>query len=197
MKRRLSDARRGFYTLLSIGMADSATRMGFMTFLPFMLAAKGASLTITGLALTLTFAGGAFGKLACGFLGARLGVTRTIVVTKAATATLILAVLMLPVGAVLAILPVLGTALNGTSSVVYGSVPEFCGSQERARAFGIFYTATIGSGALAPVAFGAFSDVIGLSPMMVGIAFTALLTLPPALLLAAMAPAETDHCRDA
>jgi len=29
--------------------------MGFMTFLPFVLAAKGASLTQTGMALTLTF----------------------------------------------------------------------------------------------------------------------------------------------
>ena len=57
---------KGFRTLLAIGIADSATRMAFMTFLPFVLAAKGASLTMMGLALTLTFAGGAFGKLACG-----------------------------------------------------------------------------------------------------------------------------------
>ena len=57
---------KGFRTLLAIGIADSATRMAFMTFLPFVLAAKGASLTTMGLALTLTFAGGAFGKLACG-----------------------------------------------------------------------------------------------------------------------------------
>jgi MFS transporter, FSR family, fosmidomycin resistance protein len=182
-------AASGFRILLAIGMADSATRMGFMTFLPFVLAAKGASLTITGFALTLTFAGGAFGKLACGFLGARLGVTRTIVLTELATALLILAVLALPVTAILVVLPLLGTMLNGTSSVVYGSVPDFAAPDERAQAFGVFYTATIGAGALSPVGFGFLSDAVSLYPMMGCIAVTALVTLPLALLLAKKRPA--------
>jgi len=159
--------------------------MGFMTFLPFVLASKGASLPITGLALTLTFAGGAFGKLACGLLGARLGVTRTIVVTKAATAALIATVLVLPLVGVLAILPLLGTMLNGTSSVVYGSVPDFCAAEGRANAFGVFYTATIGAGALAPIVFGSLTDRIGLWPMTVCVACTAFITLPLALSLPA------------
>ena len=55
-------------------MIDSATRMGFLTFLPFILIAKGASLPTVGLALTLVFAGGAAGKLVCAFIGARIGV---------------------------------------------------------------------------------------------------------------------------
>src|SRR6185503_18846473 len=55
----------GFPLLLSIGVIDSATRMGFLTFLPFLLTAKGAALPTIGLALTLVFLGGAFGKLAC------------------------------------------------------------------------------------------------------------------------------------
>jgi MFS transporter, FSR family, fosmidomycin resistance protein len=180
---------KGFRTLLSIGMADSATRMGFMTFLPFVLAAKGASPTITGVALTLTFAGGAFGKLACGLLGARFGVTQTIIVTKAATAVLIVAVIALPVVGILAILPLLGTMLNGTSSVIYGSVPDFAAPEERAHAFGVFYTATIGSGALAPIAFGLASDFVGLTSMMAGVACTALVTLPLAMMLGGKADA--------
>jgi FSR family fosmidomycin resistance protein-like MFS transporter len=173
----------GFRTLIAIGIADSATRMGFMTFMPFVLATKGASLPTMGLALTLTFAGGAFGKLACGLLGARLGVTRTIVVTKAATAALIATALVLPLSGVLAILPLLGTMLNGTSSVVYGSVPDFCTAEARARAFGVFYTATIGAGAVAPIVFGSLTDRIGLWPMTACIAATALITLPLALSL--------------
>lgn len=179
--------RRGFPILLAIGIADSATRMGFMTFLPFILAAKGASLTTSGLALTLTFAGGAVGKLACGFLGARFGVTRTVLITKAATAILIIAALVLPLLAVLLILPLLGTMLNGTSSAVYGSVPEFAIPKDRSRIFGIFYTATIGSGAVAPVLFGFLSDHVGLSSMTIGIAGTALVTLPLALWLSVLA----------
>ena len=43
--------------------------MGFLTFLPFLLRAKGADLPLVGVALTLIFAGGAAGKLVCGFLG--------------------------------------------------------------------------------------------------------------------------------
>ena len=39
-------------------MIDSATRMGFLIFLPFVLLAKGASQPTVGLALTLVFAGG-------------------------------------------------------------------------------------------------------------------------------------------
>ncbi|HEY7687279.1 MAG TPA: MFS transporter [Dongiaceae bacterium] len=176
-------AAKGFRTLLAIGIADSATRMSFITFLPFVLAAKGASLPTAGLALSLTFAGGAFGKLAIGFLGARLGVARTIIVTKALTATLILAAFLVPLTAALALLPLLGTMLNGSSSVVYGSVPDFCTSETRARAFGVFYTATIGSGALAPILFGSVTDIVGLAPMTIGIACTALLTLTLALFL--------------
>jgi MFS family permease len=173
----------GFRTLVAIGIADSATRMGFMTFLPFVLAAKGASLTQTGMALTLTFTGGAFGKLACGFIGARLGVTRTIIATEAGTAALIATVLALPVTGALCVLPLLGTMLNGTSSVVYGSVPDVCAPESRSRAFGVFYTATIGAGAFAPIAFGWLTDRIGLWPMAMCVAGTALLTLPLALSL--------------
>jgi len=69
--------RGGFALLLAIGIIDSATRMGFLTFLPFLLKAKGASLSTVGLALMLVFAGGAAGKLVCGFLGARIGVLAT------------------------------------------------------------------------------------------------------------------------
>ena len=38
----------GFAVLLTIGMVDSATRMAFLTFLPFVLLAKGASLPTVG-----------------------------------------------------------------------------------------------------------------------------------------------------
>lgn len=174
----------GFHTLLGIGMADLATRTGFMTFLPFLLTAKGAAPGTIGVALALTFAGGAFGKLACGFIGARLGVVRTIAITKAATAALILAVPLLAPAGILALLPLLGTMLNGTSSVIYGSVPDFAPAGRQARAFGVFYTATIGASAMAPIAFGMLSDAVGLQAMMTAIAGTAIVTLLMAPLLA-------------
>ncbi|MBS2080286.1 hypothetical protein, partial [Mycobacterium tuberculosis] len=43
--------RGGFNLLLAIGVLDTAVRMGFLTFLPFLLQAKGASLPTSGIAL--------------------------------------------------------------------------------------------------------------------------------------------------
>jgi FSR family fosmidomycin resistance protein-like MFS transporter len=170
--------RNGFLLLLAIGVIDSATRMGFLTFLPFLLRAKGAEVPEIGLALTLVFAGGAAGKLVCGYLGARLGVLATVLLTEGATAAGILALLPLPVGATLVILPIIGVALNGTSSVLYGTVPELVTVQQRETAFGMFYTGTIGAGALSPALYGLFGDAFGLTPAMLLVAVVVLLTLP-------------------
>ena len=78
--------------------------------------------------------------------------------------------------------------MNGTSSVLYGSVPELVTSETRARAFSLFYTGTIGSGAVAPMAYGLFSDALGVSFMMILISSIVLLTLPLAMLLSRSLP---------
>ncbi len=169
---------RGFPLLLSIGVIDSATRMGFLTFLPFLLRTKGADLPMIGVALTLVFAGGAAGKLVCGYLGARIGVIPAVFLTEGLTALGILALLPLPLMAALAVLPLIGIALNGTSSVLYGTVPELVPPERRHRAFSIFYTGTIGAGAVAPVLYGLASDAAGVPAMMVLVAALVLMTLP-------------------
>ena len=80
------------------------------------------------------FAGGAAGKLVCAFIGARIGVIATVCLTEGLTTLGILALLPLPLEAALMVLPVIGIALNGTSSVLYGSVPELVEpAQARAR----------------------------------------------------------------
>ena len=168
----------GFVLLLAIGIIDSATRMGFLTFLPFMLRAKGAGFPEIGVALTLVFAGGAAGKLVCGFVGARLGMLPTVPITEGATAAGILALLPLPTGACSGLLPLIGIALNGTSSVLYGTVPELVAAERRESAFGVFYTGTIGAGALSPVLYGLVGDTISLSAAMLLVAVVVLLTLP-------------------
>jgi len=75
-------------------------------------------------------------------------------------------------------LPLIGVALNGTSSVLYGTVPELVAPERRQRAFSIFYTGGIGAGALAPVLYGLASDLADVPVMMVLIAAVALITLP-------------------
>jgi len=174
----------GFGLLLAIGMLDTAARMGLLTFLPFLLRDKGASLSTVGLGLALVFMGGAAGKAACGWLGARLGLLRTVLLTEGGTAALILAVLALPLLPALAVLPLLGTMLNGTSSVLYGTVPELRAGTRAESAFALFYTGVIGSGAIAPVGFGVLGDAAGSGWATVATAAAALATLPLAILLA-------------
>jgi FSR family fosmidomycin resistance protein-like MFS transporter len=169
---------RGFPLLLSIAMIDTATRMGFLTFLPFLLKLKGAGLAEIGIALTLIFTGGACGKLACGWLGARVGVIRATWITEGATAAGILALLPLPLFAGMAVLPLIGLALNGTSSVLYGTVPELVAPERRQRAFSIFYTGGIGAGAASPILYGLVSDVLSVPIMMALVAAVVLVTLP-------------------
>lgn len=179
----ISAPRYAFPTLLSIGVIDSATRMGLLTFLPFILTAKGASLPAIGIAFTLVFAGGAVGKLVCAFVGARIGIINTVFVTEILTLVLIVSILPLPLEAVFLILPVLGIALNGTSSVLYGSVPVLVAPEARTRAFGQFYTGTIGAGAIAPILYGFIGDRIGLDGGIIVVSAMVLLTLPLAFVL--------------
>jgi MFS family permease len=181
----------GFPLLLSIGVIDSATRMAFLTFLPFVLTAKGASLQTVGLALTLVFAGGAAGKLVCAFIGARIGVVATVWLTEAVTALGIVALLPLPLNAALVLLPVVGVALNGTSSVLYGSVPDLVEPKKRQRAFSIFYTGTIGAGAISPAIYGLLGDAVGVTTALIVVASIVLVTLPVTLALRPVLAAQT------
>jgi FSR family fosmidomycin resistance protein-like MFS transporter len=181
---RQTGGRGGFLWLLSIGILDTAVRMGLLTFLPFLLHAKGASLPMSGLALTLVFIGGAAGKFVCGWLGARVGTLRTVLLTEGGTAACILAVLVLPLAPAIALLPLLGVMLNGTSSVLYGTVPELAPPHRAERAFALFYTGTIGSGAISPVLYGILGDALGPTIATAATALTALAIIPLAFVLA-------------
>jgi MFS family permease len=171
----------GFALLFAIGVLDTGVRMGLLTFLPFLLRAKGAGLPTVGLALALVFIGGAAGKFACGWLGGRVGVLWTVLLTEGATAAFILMVLLLPLFPTLCLLPLLGVMLNGTSPVLYGTVPELVTQDRTEHAFAQFYTGTIGSGAIAPVLYGVLGDVVGANWAT---ALTALAIFPLALALA-------------
>ncbi|MBR8184702.1 MFS transporter [Burkholderia ambifaria] len=181
---------RGFNALFSIGVLDTAVRMGLLTFLPFLLNAKGISPQLLGTALALVFIGGAAGKFFCGWLGARMGVVRTVLLTEGGTAACIIGVMYLPLALTMVLLPVLGMMLNGTSSVLYGTVPEMSAPERTERAFAIFYTGTIASGAISPVLYGFLGDKIGVQAATYATAFTALAIFP---LVLALRPHLADH----
>jgi FSR family fosmidomycin resistance protein-like MFS transporter len=182
---------RAYGALSAIYVLDNATRAAFLTFLPFLLIAKGASVRGIGLALLLVFVGGALGKYACGALSERTGVIRTVVVTETATGLGVLALLALPLGACLALLPPLGVALNGTSSVLYGTVADLVDADRRARSYGIFYTLGVSTSALAPMLYGLLSDWRGVNVTLAVIGAMVFLTVPLALALSRPLAAAT------
>jgi FSR family fosmidomycin resistance protein-like MFS transporter len=174
---------RGFNLLLTIGAFDTATRMGYLLFLPFLFHAKGGDETTVGVGLALLFAGGALGKACCGWLGQRIGVVWSVIATEAATALFMVATLMSPLGPTLFLLPLLGVVLNGTSSVLYGTVPELARKGEISRAFALFYTGVTGAGGLAPIAYGALADHSSRTIGVVAAALTAVAIIPMVLAL--------------
>ncbi len=170
--------RRAFAALCVIGSIDNATRTGTLTFLPFLMAARGASATQIGFALTLIFIGGAFGKLVCGILSTRLGIIKSVAASEIITSAIVLGMAYAPLHAIWLLLIPLGVALNGTSSILYGSVAELSRPQQQTRAFAIFYTASLGCGALMPVIYGMAGDVMGVQQTLILVALLVLCILP-------------------
>ena len=93
-------------------------------------------------------------------------------------ALLIVAAVYLPLSGLMVMFPLLGLVLNGTSSVLYGAVPDLAGAGKREQAFALFYTGTIGGGALAPVVFGGVGDALGVPVAMMVLAGILGVTLP-------------------
>jgi len=175
--------RQRFSGLVSVGVLDESARAAFLTFVPFLLAQKGATPEQMGLLFTLVFAGGACGKFVCGPLAERLGSVRMVVVTELLTGLSILALLPLPLTASLVLLPILGVFLNGTSSVLYATVAELVSPEARTRGYGLFYMLYQGSGMIAPILYGWLGDVAGLGWTMVLLGFLTMGAAPLAVLM--------------
>ncbi|OQY05067.1 MAG: hypothetical protein B6I22_08225 [Desulfobacteraceae bacterium 4572_123] len=175
--------RIGFSLLSAMGLLDTAVRTGLFTLLPFFLISKGMPVESTGFALSLAFIGGATGKFGCGLIAERLGIIPTVLITEGITAGGVFLLLCLPLQGIFIFLPILGAALNGTSSVFYGTVADFVAPQRLGRVFGLFYTFVIAGGAMAPMIFGNISDRFDIRFTIMVIGATALLTLPLAVSL--------------
>ena len=174
---------RGFAALSMIAVIDSSTRSAFLTFITFLMIAKGLPPDLASMTVPLVFVGGMAGKLACGFLAERIGIVRTVVITEIATGGGILMALALPNLAAFALLPAIGVALNGTSSVLYGTIGELVDAERRPRAFGLFYTLGSACGIAAPFACGLLGDAIGLHATIAIVGAVALLAVPLCLVL--------------
>jgi len=172
-----------FSTLSVIGFVDTAVRIALVTFGPFLFIQKGIKAESVGFALSLLFIGGAVGKFMCGALAERIGIIATVVITESVTGFGILLLAVLPLPYIYLFLPFLGAALNGTSSVLYGTVADFVDPDRIARAFGLFYTFVIAAAAVAPPIMGRVSDLLGVDNSIRLIGCIALSTVPMAFVL--------------
>ena len=172
-----------FTALCLIEILDSTTRTGFLTFIAFVLLAKGLPEGWAVLSVPLILVGGMAGKLACGFLAERLGIVRMIVITEVATGLGILATLVLPGFASFLLLPLIGVVLNGTSSVLYATIGEFVEQDRLARSFAFFYTLGSLCGIAAPLGYGFIGDLYNVETAMAVIGIAVLFTVPLAALM--------------
>jgi len=172
-----------FSTLSGIGIIDTAVRTALVTFGPFLFIQRGIQAEKVGFALALLFIGGAVGKFLCGVLTERIGIIPTVVITESITGGGILLLTVLPLPYIYFFLPVLGAALNGTSSVLYGTVADFVDPRRISRAFGLFYTFVIAAAAVAPPIMGGVSDRLGVNNSIRLLGWIALTTVPMAIVL--------------
>jgi FSR family fosmidomycin resistance protein-like MFS transporter len=174
-----------FVALCTVDMIDSLTRTGFLTFIAFLLIAKGVPSGWAALAVPLVLVGGMAGKYFCGVLAERVGVIRIIVITELATGIGILATLPLPGTAAFLLLPLVGVVLQGTSSVIYGTIGDMVEPDKLPRAFGMVYTVGAVSGIIGPLVYGFLGDAIGVEKTIAIAGGVVLLTLPLAMVLRA------------
>ncbi|HEX2828929.1 MAG TPA: MFS transporter [Burkholderiales bacterium] len=175
--------RQGFTALCLIEILDSSTRTGFLTFIAFLLIDKGIPEGWAALAVPLILTGGMAGKLACGFLAERVGIVRTIVVSEVFTGAGILATLALPGIGVMILLPLIGVALQGTSSVLYATIGDLVEQDRLPRAFGFFYTIGSVCGIVAPLGYGLLGDITSVPVSIATVGCAVLLAVPLAAML--------------
>src|SRR2546428_93388 len=138
-----------------------------------------------GAALPLLFAGGAIGKFRGGPGAEEGGLLPTVGLAEGAAAGGIALVVVVPLPVVLAMLLPLGIALNGTSSVLYATVADLVTVDRRSRAYGLYYTLSVGASSSAPTVYGLLGDAVGVGATLVVVALVVLVTIPLCLALRA------------
>jgi MFS transporter, FSR family, fosmidomycin resistance protein len=175
--------KQGFTALLLIDVLDSSTRTGFLTLVAFLLIARGLPEGWAAMSVPLVLIGGMAGKLACGLLAERFGVARMVIITEMATGCGILATLALPTLGAFLLLPLVGVVLNGTSSVLYGTIGDFVDKDRLPRAFGAIYTVGAVCGIASPLGYGFLGDLYGVETSIALMGALIFLTVPMALML--------------
>jgi MFS family permease len=168
----------GYHLLTAVGMLDATTRTAALTFLPFLLIARGMGIAEIGLLFGVVFVGGALGKLLCGPLGDKFGGFAVVLATETTTALALSALAWGPLEAALGVALVMGFGLNGTSSVLYAAVAGLVPHAKRGGGYGLYYTATQCAAAASALAYGVLADRLGLGWTFAAMAAFTLAVVP-------------------
>jgi MFS family permease len=167
-----------FSVILSMGILDGSVRSALLTFVPFLLIDKGMTDVRAGLMLTIIFAGGAAGKLGCGFLADKMGTAPMIVFTELCTGTFILLLLAAGPWIITPLLFCVGFFLNGTSSILLDGVADLFDAAKRSRGYGLYFTIYLGASALGPIIYGIIGDTWHLPAVFLAMAIASLAIVP-------------------
>jgi MFS family permease len=174
---------RGFAALTAVVSLDSIVQTSVLTFIAFVMIAKGFSTFAATLAAVLVLTGGMFGKAACGYLAQNLGTRRAFAAVQLATAGGLLAVAVLPGALAYALLPFVGVVLQGSTSITYSAVNDLILPSHTARGFALIYAAGSFASIAGPLGFGVIGDWYGIETALIGMAAASALGVPSAMLL--------------
>ena len=167
---------------------DTLAQSVFLTFVAFLLLAKDGSETLASLSVVLALGGGMVGKFVSGFLAVRYGDRTAFRLLQLVTVCGIVVMVMLPVLPILLLLPLLGIAVQGSSTVTYGALSDFVHRQRQSRGYAIMYSLSGLSAVFGPVVFGGLADRYGVAVALMILAALTSLTLQSSKVLRKSVP---------
>lgn len=168
--------RRFSWLCLTI-FVDTLAQSVFLTFIAFLLLEKGGSEALASLSVVLALCGGMVGKFVSGFLAVRYGDRGAFRILQLLTVCGIVALVMLPVLPILLLLPLIGIAVQGSTTVTYGALSDFVHRHRQSRGYAIMYSLSGLSAVFGPVVFGSLADLYGIDMSLSILALLTSLTL--------------------
>lgn len=175
---------RGRFSMLCLVVyLDSVLQGVFLTFLGFILIDRGHSPALAAVAVTLALAGGMTGKFVCGYCAARFGDRPVFAMMQVLSAAGVAALLLLPAGMLLWLLPFIGLVVQGSTTITYGAAADLLHPDRQARGYSLVYSLSGLSGVTGPFAFGYLADRYGLSLAIASLVIVTLITVPMCVIL--------------
>ena len=168
---------RRFSWLCLTVFLDTLAQSVFLTFIAFLLLEKGAGEALSSLAVVLALSGGMVGKLVSGYLAVRYGDRNAFRILQLVTISGLMLLAILPALPILILLPLIGVAVQGSTTVTYGALADFIRRDRQSRGFAIIYSLSSLSAVVGPVTFGGLADLYGVELSMVILAVLTTVTL--------------------